>query len=144
MNIKVISKSKNPVSSCSTPFSAGWDLQADIGKDIVPRSMERAIGKTSLFLRIPDRYESEIWPGSGLTICKGKTFLNSLGTIYADYRGEVCSIPANLLNQNFVIKDGERIFQMFIVKHQKTEWINEENLINIKRGALGLRHTGKA
>jgi dUTP pyrophosphatase len=98
---------------------------------------------TGLFLEIPDGYEAQIRPRSGLAVKNGITILNSPGTIDADYRGEVCIILVNLSKENFVIKDGERICQMVISKHEKAEWISVENLLDTERGIGGFGHTGK-
>ena len=143
MEIKVINKSKHQLPSYSTPLSAGMDLRADINEDIVLKPMERVIVKTGLFMEIPVGYEAQIRPRSGLALKKGITILNSPGTIDADYRGEVCIILVNLSDENFVIKDGERICQMIITKHEKAEWISVDNLKDSERGAGGFGHTGK-
>jgi len=96
-----------------------------------------------LFLEIPIGYEAQIRPRSGLAFEKGITILNSPGTIDADYRGEVCVILVNLSDENFVIKDGERICQMVIARHEIIEWESVKNLIKTERGSGGFGHTGK-
>lgn len=123
MKIKVVNKSKHQLPAYSTALSAGMDIRANIDKEIVLRPLERAIVKTGLFLEMPEGYEARMRPRSGLAINKGVSILNSPGTIDADYRGEVCIILINFSNENFVIKDGERICQMVIAKHEKAEWI---------------------
>lgn len=143
MNIKIINKSKHPLPSYSTAYSAGMDLRANIEYDLTLKPMGRALVKTGLFLEIPDGYEAQIRPRSGLAINKGITVLNSPGTIDADYRGEVGIILVNLSNDDFVIKDGERICQMIIAKHERAEWIEVEELKETDRGAGGFGHTGK-
>jgi dUTP pyrophosphatase len=143
MKIKVINKSKHNLPQYSTEASAGMDLRANIKNDIVLHPMERTIVPTGLFLELPVGYEAQIRPRSGLAIKNGITVLNSPGTIDADYRGEVCIILVNLSNENFVIRDGERICQMIIAKHEKAEWIAVENLIDTERGSGGFGHTGK-
>jgi dUTP pyrophosphatase len=143
MKIKVINKSKHNLPQYSTEASAGMDLRANIENDIVLHPMERTIVPTGLFLELPVGYEAQIRPRSGLAIKNGITVLNSPGTIDADYRGEVCIILVNLSNENFVIRDGERICQMIIAKHEKAEWIAVENLIDTERGSGGFGHTGK-
>lgn len=143
MKIRVINKSKHELPAYSTDSSAGMDIRADLDKEIVIMPMERALVKTGLYLEIPPGYEAQIRPRSGLAINNGITILNSPGTIDADYRGEVCIILINLSKENFVIKDGERICQMIIAKHEKAEWISVENLLETHRGSGGFGHTGK-
>jgi len=143
MKIKVINKSKHDLPEYSTDSSAGMDLRASIDEEIVLKPMERALVKTGLYLEIPAGYEAQIRPRSGLAINKGITILNSPGTIDADYRGEVCIVLINLSNENFVIKDGERICQMIISKHEKAEWVSVDNLLETERGTGGFGHTGK-
>jgi len=143
MKIKIINKSKHELPGYSTEASAGMDVRANLDQDIVIKPMERIIIPTGLFLEIPIGYEAQIRPSSGLAIKKGVTILNSPGTIDADYRGEVCIILVNLSEENFVIKDGERICQMVITKHEKAEWECVESLLDTKRGSGGFGHTGK-
>jgi dUTP pyrophosphatase len=143
MKIKIVNRSKHPLPGYSTIHSAGMDLRADIDSDIVQNPMERIMVKTGLFLEIPEGCEAQIRPRSGLAIKHGITVLNSPGTIDADYRGEVCIILINLSNEKFIIKDGERICQMIISKHEKAEWVEVETLQETQRGAGGFGHTGK-
>jgi dUTP pyrophosphatase len=143
MKIKIVNRSKHKLPEYSTDASAGMDLRANIDKEIVLKPMQRAMVPTGLFIEIPVGYEAGIRPRSGLAISKGITVLNSPGTIDADYRGEVCIILINLSDENFVIKDGERICQMIISKHEKTEWINTEKLVETERGSGGFGNTGK-
>jgi dUTP pyrophosphatase len=119
------------------------DIRANIDNEIVLKPQDRVHVKTGLFLEIPVGYEAQIRPRSGLAINKGVTILNSPGTIDDDYRGEVCIILINFSNENFVIKDGERICQMVISKHEKAEWIKVDGLLETERGAGGFGHTGK-
>jgi len=143
MKIRIVNKSKHKMPEFVTEHSAVMDLQANIEKDIVLEPMKRAIVKTGLFLEIPVGYEAQIRPGSGLAINKGITLLNSPGTIDADYRGEVCIILVNLSDESFVIKDGERICQMIIARHERAEWVVTEELVRTGRGSGGFGHTGK-
>lgn len=143
MKIKIINKSKHHLPSYSTLLSAGMDIRANIDNDIVLKPMERTMVKTGLYLGIPEGYEAQIRPRSGLAIKSGITVLNSPGTIDADYRGEVCIILINLSTENFIIKDGERICQMIISGHEKAEWLQVENLDETARGDGGFGHTGK-
>ncbi len=143
MKINIVNRSKHPLPAYSTPLSAGMDIRADIDKEIVLKPMERALVKTGLFVEIPEGYEAQIRPRSGLAINKGITILNSPGTIDADYRGEVCIILVNLSKDEFVIKDGERICQMVISKHEKADWVIVDSLLETQRGIGGFGHTGK-
>ena len=143
MKIRVINRSKYKLPAYSTGSSAGMDIRADINEEIVLKPMDRAIVKTGLYLEIPVGYEAQIRPRSGLAINKGITVLNSPGTIDADYRGEVCIVLINLSKKNFVIKDGEKICQMVIAKHEKAEWVKVDNLLETGRGSGGFGHTGK-
>ena len=143
MKIRVINKSKHELPAYSTDSSAGMDIRANIDNEIVLKPQDRVLVKTGLFLEMPTGYEAQIRPRSGLAINKGVTILNSPGTIDADYRGEVCIILINFSNENFVIKDGERICQMVIAKHEKAEWIKVDSLLETERGTGGFGHTGK-
>ncbi|MGE5421130.1 MAG: dUTP diphosphatase [Chloroflexota bacterium] len=143
MKIRIINKSKHPLPEYSTIHSAGMDIRANIDSDLVLKPLARTLVGTGLFLEIPEGYEAQIRPRSGLALKKGVTVLNSPGTIDADYRGEVGIILVNLSDQEFVIKDGERICQMVIARHEKAEWVQVENLLETERGAGGFGHTGK-
>ena len=143
MKINIINRSKHSLPEYATPLSAGMDVRADIEEEIVLKPLGRVIVKTGLYLEIPEGYEAQIRPRSGLAIKKGITILNSPGTIDSDYRGEVCVILVNLSNDDFVIKDGERICQMVIAKHEKAEWAKVDTLLETQRGSGGFGHTGK-
>ncbi len=143
MKIRIVNKSKHSLPEYSTESSAGMDIRANIDKEILLRPMQRALVPTGLFVEIPAGYEAQIRPRSGLAINKGITVLNSPGTIDADYRGEVCVILINLSEELFVVKDGERICQMIISKHEKAEWTETKKLKITKRGSGGFGHTGK-
>ncbi len=143
MKVKIVNKSRHELPEYSTAFSAGMDLRANIKEDVVLKTMERALIPTGLFIELPDGYEAQIRPRSGLAIKKGITVLNTPGTIDADYRGEICIILINLSEKEFIIKDGERICQMIISKHEHINWEEVNNLIETDRGAGGFGHTGK-
>lgn len=143
MKIKIINRSKHKLPEYSTEHAAGMDIRANLDEDIILEPMKRVLVKTGLFLEIPVGYEAQIRPRSGLAINKGITVLNSPGTIDADYRGEVCIILINLSEENFVIKDGERICQMVIARHEKAEWTEVNELLQTERGEGGFGHTGK-
>jgi len=143
MKIKIINRSKHKLPEYSTEHAAGMDIRANLDEDIVLEPMKRALVKTGLFVEIPVGYEAQIRPRSGLAIKKGITVLNSPGTIDADYRGEVCIILINLSEESFVIKDGERICQMVIARHENAEWTEVDELIQTERGEGGFGHTGR-
>jgi dUTP pyrophosphatase len=143
MRIKIVNRSRHELPAYSTKASAGMDVRANIDKDIVLKPMERILVNTGLYLEIPEGYEAQIRPRSGLAIKKGITVLNTPGTIDSDYRGEVCIILVNLSEDEFVIRDGERVCQMVITKHEKADWIVVETLMETERGDGGFGHTGK-
>jgi dUTP pyrophosphatase len=119
------------------------DLRANISEPIIIKPLERVLIKTGLFIELPELYEAQIRPRSGLALKHGITVLNSPGTIDADYRGEIGVILINLSNKPFIVNDGERICQMVIAKHEKAEWITVEMLNESSRGEGGFGHTGK-
>ena len=126
-----------------TIASAGMDLRANIDEAIVLKSLERILVPTGLFIELPVGYEAQIRPRSGLAIKNGITLLNTPGTIDADYRGEIKIILVNLSNADFVIRDGERIAQMIISKHERATWEQVEVLMETARGAGGFGSTGR-
>ena len=142
MKVEIINKSKHQLPSYATALSAGMDLRANIDTPIVLQPLERKLVSTGLFMALPQGYEAQVRPRSGLAIKKGITVLNSPGTIDADYRGEVCVILVNLSNEPFTITDGERIAQMVIARHEQVEWCECEVLDETDRGAGGFGHTG--
>ena len=143
MKIKVVNKSKHPLPEYATPLSAGMDIRANLELPVVLQPLERKLIPTGLYIELPEGYEAQIRPRSGLAIKKGITVLNSPGTIDADYRGEICVILVNLSAEAFEIQDGERICQMVIAQHAQAEWIEVEELGSTARGAGGFGHTGK-
>lgn len=142
MEIKVINNSKHPLPEYSTPSSAGMDLRANIDSPIYIKPMDRIIVPTGLSIELPQGYEAQIRPRSGLSIKKGITVLNTPGTIDADYRGEIKIILINLSNEVNIIEDGERICQMVIAKHETATLKKVDLLTDTKRGAGGFGHTG--
>lgn len=142
MKIQVINQSKHSLPEYATPFSAGLDLRANIDEDIELKPMERRLIPTGLFVALPIGYEAQVRPRSGLAIKKGITVLNSPGTVDADYRGEICVILVNLSNEPFIIKDGERIAQLVIAKHEQAEWVEVKKLDETERGTDGFGHSG--
>ena len=143
MNIQVINKSKHPLPTYATPLSAGMDVRANLEQPVTLAPMQRALIPTGLFIALPQGYEAQIRPRSGLALKKGITVLNSPGTIDADYRGEIGIILVNLSNEPFVVEDGERIAQMVIARHEQAGWLPVETLDETARGAGGFGHTGR-
>ncbi|MCC9042055.1 dUTP diphosphatase [Myroides sp. M-43] len=141
-SIKIINKSKHALPNYETNQSAGMDLRANIEEPITLNSLERAIVPTGLFIELPEGYEAQIRPRSGLAAKKGITLLNSPGTIDADYRGEIGVILVNLSKEPFVIENGERIAQMVIAKFEQIQWAPVEVLSETERGAGGFGSTG--
>jgi len=143
MEIKIVNKSNNPLPDFATEGSAGVDLRAFISEDLVLDSFERILVPTGLYIELPLGYEAQIRPRSGLALKHGITVLNSPGTIDSDYRGEICIILINLSQTSFTIKNGERISQMIISKHEKVSFIDVNHLESTERGSGGFGHTGK-
>ncbi|MDD4819554.1 MAG: dUTP diphosphatase [Flavobacteriales bacterium] len=142
MEIKIINQSRHQLPQYETPLSAGMDLRANIEATVVLRPMERALIKTGLFIALPEGYEAQVRPRSGLALKKGITCINSPGTIDADYRGEIGVILANMSNEDFTINDGDRIAQMVIARHEKAQWVVCEKLDQTERGNGGFGSTG--
>ena len=145
MKIKVFNNSKNELPQYATSQSAGLDLRANIQQDIVLNPGQRILVPTGLHIQLPVGYEAQIRPRSGLAIKHGITCLNSPGTIDADYRGDVGVILINHGTEPFVIKQGERIAQMVIAKHETAEWESVESMDQLEdteRGSDGYGHTG--
>lgn len=143
MLIKIVNKSDNPLPGYSTELSAGMDIRAYLKEEILLKPLQRALIPTGLYIQLPEGYEAQIRPRSGLALKHGISILNTPGTIDADYRGEIGVIIVNLSNDDFVIKSGERICQMVISKHETANWDQVEILDETARGAGGFGHTGK-
>ncbi|ADY53802.1 deoxyuridine 5'-triphosphate nucleotidohydrolase [Pseudopedobacter saltans DSM 12145] len=142
MKVKVINKSQNPLPAYETSHSAGMDLRADINEPIVLKSLERKLVPTGLFIELPEGYEAQIRPRSGLAFKFGITVLNSPGTIDADYRGEIKVLLVNLSTDDYTIQPADRIAQMVIAAHETIEWHEAVELNETVRGAGGIGHTG--
>ena len=142
MTIKIINKSQHDLPSYETIASAGMDLRANLEQSIELKPLERAIVKTGLFIELPIGYEAQVRPRSGLAAKNGITVLNSPGTIDADYRGEIGVILVNLSADDFIIKNGERIAQLIIAKHERADWISVQELSETSRGEGGFGSTG--
>ncbi len=143
MQVKIVNKSRNELPAYSTEHSAGMDLRANLEEPIVLKPLERKLVPTGLFIELPQGYEAQVRPRSGLALKKGITVLNTPGTIDADYRGEIGVILINLSQEDFVIENGERICQMVVAAHETVEWDLTEVLEETERGAGGFGHTGK-
>lgn len=142
MQIKIVNKSKHPLPQYATEGSAGMDLRANIDEPIVLKPLERKLIPTGLYISLPIGYEAQVRPRSGLALKHGIGLANMIGTVDADYRGQVGVILINLSNEDFVVEDGERIAQMVIAKHERAEWLPVEELDETERGAGGYGHTG--
>jgi dUTP pyrophosphatase len=142
MQIKIINQSSNPLPAYETIHSAGMDLRANCTDPVIIAPMERKLIATGLFIELPEGYEAQIRPRSGLALKSGITVLNSPGTIDADYRGEIKVLLINFSTENFEIKNGDRIAQMIISRHEKAEWKETGSLSETSRGAGGYGHTG--
>jgi dUTP pyrophosphatase len=143
MKINIINKSSHDLPRYETIASAGMDLRAHIEQDIILKPLERSIIPTGLFMALPVGYEAQVRPRSGLAAKYGLTVLNSPGTIDADYRGEIGVILVNLSNADFTIKNGERVAQMVIAKHERAKWNPVQSLLETSRGAGGFGSTGR-
>ena len=142
MKVKVVNKSAHKLPNYSTIHSAGMDLRANISAKIVLKPLERILVKTGIFIELPQGYEAQVRPRSGLALKRGVTVLNSPGTIDSDYRGEIGVILVNLSSEDFQINNGERIAQMVIAKHQRAEWIEVKKLNLSQRDDRGFGSTG--
>jgi dUTP pyrophosphatase len=142
MTVKIINTSGFELPRYETSASAGLDIRAFIDEALTLQPLERILIKTGLFMEIPEGYEAQVRPRSGLALKKGLTVLNSPGTIDADYRGEVGVILANLSNESAVIEPGERIAQLVFARFEQAEFVNVETLSETERGAGGFGSTG--
>ena len=143
LQIPIINHSRHELPRYATPLSAGVDLRANIDSPITLQSLERRLIPTGLFIALPEGYEAQVRPRSGLALKQGIGVLNSPGTIDADYRGEIGVILVNMSSEPVVINDGDRIAQMVIARHEQAEWNEVEVLSETERGAGGFGHTGK-
>ena len=142
LKVKIVNKGTQQIPEYATPQSAGMDLRANIEKPILLKSLDRALIPTGLHIALPEGYEAQIRPRSGLALKKGITCLNTPGTIDADYRGDVGVILVNLSHEDFVVQPGERIAQMIIGKFDQVEWEVVDSLDETERGEGGFGHTG--
>jgi dUTP pyrophosphatase len=144
MKIKIVNKSAYDLPSYETRASAGMDLRANISRPVTLQSLERALIPTGLYMELPEGYEAQVRPRSGLAARKGITVLNSPGTIDADYRGEIGVILVNLSKETFTVNPGERVAQMVISRHERVDWLETEDLSATERGVGGFGSTGNS
>ncbi|HEX7903995.1 MAG TPA: dUTP diphosphatase [Chitinophagaceae bacterium] len=143
IDVRIVNTSSNALPEYATAGSSGMDIRADLNEPITLQPMERALIPTGLFIELPEGYEVQVRPRSGLAIKQGITCLNSPGTIDADYRGEIKIILINLSQQPQLIHHGDRVAQMIIQKVEKINWVAAEQLVATDRNAGGFGHTGK-
>lgn len=142
MTVKVINESQNQLPAYQTPGAAGMDLRADITSPVTLQPLERRLITTGIRIQLPEGYEAQIRPRSGLALKHGITVLNTPGTIDADYRGLIGVVLINLGSEPFTIEPGERIAQMIFAKYERAELVEVESLDETERGEGGFSHTG--
>jgi dUTP pyrophosphatase len=142
MNIKVINRSKNTLPAYETLHAAGMDMRADLEAPVTLKPLERKLIPTGLHIELPEGYEAQIRPRSGLAYKHGISIVNSPGTIDADYRGEIKVLLVNLSAENFEINTGDRIAQMVVARHEQVQWQEVDTLNETTRGVGGYGHTG--
>ena len=142
VKIQVVNRGHQQLPAYATPQSAGMDLRANLDAPITLHPMERRLIPTGLHIALPEGYEAQVRPRSGLALKHGLTVLNTPGTIDADYRGEIGVVLINLSTEDFVVNDGERIAQMVIARHEQGDFVVVEQLDETERGEGGYGHTG--
>ena len=140
--VKIVNQSPFELPTYATPSSAGMDLRANLSVPLTLKPLQRAMVPTGLFIELPQGYEAQIRPRSGLAAKHGISLLNTPGTIDADYRGEIKLIVVNLSDQDFLLNPGERIAQMVISQYEKIEWVLVQTLADSERGTGGFGSTG--
>mgnify|MGYP002525512986 CR=1 FL=1 len=142
IKVKVVNRGHQQLPAYATPQSAGLDLRANLEEPVTLRPLERRLIPTGLHIALPEGYEAQVRPRSGLALKHGITVLNTPGTIDADYRGEVGVVLVNLSQDDFTVNDGERIAQMVIASCEQAELVTVEALDETERGAGGYGHSG--
>ncbi|MBS1587369.1 MAG: dUTP diphosphatase [Bacteroidetes bacterium] len=142
VQISIVNKSPHALPEYQTEGSAGMDLRAWLPEPVSLRPMERKLIPTGLYMALPQGYEAQIRPRSGLAIKRGLSLVNTPGTIDSDYRGEIMVPIINLSTEVQELTDGERIAQMIIAKYERAEWLPAESLDETVRGAGGFGHSG--
>lgn len=143
MKIRIINKSNNPLPAYETKGSAGMDVRAFVEEAVTLKPLERKLIPTGLFMELPEGFEAQLRPRSGLALKHGISLPNSPATIDSDYRGEIKVALINLSNENFIINNGDRIAQMIIARHERAELIPVETLSETLRGEGGFGSTGR-
>lgn len=143
LEVKIVNRSRHALPAYATAGAAGMDLRAQLEAPITLAPLGRVLVPTGLFIELPQGYEAQVRPRSGLAIKHGLTVLNSPGTIDADYRGEIKVALVNLSTEPFEIQDGERIAQLVVARHEQVAWQPVEELGETERGAGGFGHTGR-
>ena len=144
VKVKIINQSGNPLPGYATGGSAGMDIRANLEEQIILKPLERSLIPTGLFIELPDGYEAQIRPRSGLAIRHGITCLNSPGTIDSDYRGEIKIILINLSQEEQIVQNGDRIAQMIVNKVERVKWKIVRKINDTTRNKGGFGHTGKS
>ena len=142
MKVKIVNQSAFALPAYATPLSAGMDLRANLAEPVVLKPLDRAMIPTGLYIALPEGFEAQVRPRSGLAAKKGITVLTAPGTVDADYRGEIRVILVNLSHEDFTVEPGERIAQMVIARHERVEWEDVDVLDETERGAGGFGSTG--
>ena len=143
VKVNIVNRSGQPLPAYATPLSAGMDLRACLESPVTLAPLQRALVPTGLYLALPEGFEAQVRPRSGLAVKHGLTVLNTPGTIDADYRGEVKVILVNLSDTPFEILPGERIAQLVVARHERVEREPVDVLDETERGAGGFGSTGK-
>ena len=143
ITVKVVNRGHQQLPAYATPQSAGMDLRANLDAPVTLRPLERKLIPTGLHIALPEGYEAQVRPRSGLALKHGITVLNTPGTIDADYRGEVGVVLVNLSQEDFVVNDGERIAQMVVARCEQAELVSVDVLDETERGTGGYGHTGR-
>ena len=143
INVKIVNKSAYPTPEDATPLSAGLDLKANLEAPVTIKPLQRFLVPTGLYIALPEGFEAQIRPRSGLALKHGITVLNSPGTIDADYRGELKVLLVNLSDRDFEVNPGERIAQMVVARYQQVAWEQTDSLDSTDRGEGGFGSTGK-
>ncbi len=142
MKVEIINKSKHPTPQYATELSASVDLRANLEDSVVLKPLERRLIPTGVSIALPEGFEAQVRPRSGLAYKKGISVLNSPGTIDADYRGDIGVILVNLSSEDFIVEDGERIAQLIVARYTKVDWEEVTSLSDTARGAGGFGSTG--
>lgn len=142
MHVKIVNHSPNPLPSYATTGSAGVDLSANLSEPIILKKFERILIPTGIYIQLPEGYEAQIRPRSGLALKYGISVLNAPGTIDSDYIGEIKVLLINFSSEDFVINPGDRIAQMIMAKYEQVDWVEVETLDLSQRGIGGFGSTG--